>query len=152
MDGVHFRRSRSGVQRNPGLSFGTKLPWEGGNVIYSVINTLARELAFLAMWLTRQTSFAVSAWMGDPPTRYTCNDISVIYGSVPMCKWHEEKGNLLSGYQDYRHSIWLYHDYSTLTNPFKHRHGPFLRCLQRTGYHLSHSRILTCNTRMLLRL
>ena len=26
MDGVHCRTSRSGVQRNPGLSFGTKLP------------------------------------------------------------------------------------------------------------------------------
>ena len=44
---------------------------------YSEINTLARELAFLAMWLTRPTSFrskatssAVGTWMGDPPTRY----------------------------------------------------------------------------------
>ena len=45
---------------------------------YSEINTLARELAFLVMWLTRPTSFrsqatssAVSAWMGEPPTRYS---------------------------------------------------------------------------------
>ena len=63
---------------NHGLSFGTKLPWEEGNLTYSEINTLARELAFLVMWLNWPTSFrskatssAVSAWMGDPPTRYS---------------------------------------------------------------------------------
>ena len=46
-------------------------------VTYSEINTLARELAFLVMWLTRPnlfrnkaTSIAVSAWIGDPPIRY----------------------------------------------------------------------------------
>ena len=44
---------------------------------YSEMNTLARELAFVITLLTRPTSSrssatssAVSAWMGDPPTRH----------------------------------------------------------------------------------
>ena len=51
-------------------------------VTYSEIARLTHSLglAFLVMWLTRQTSFrslsnvdnAVSAWMSDPPTRYIC--------------------------------------------------------------------------------
>ena len=58
---------------------------ERGSVRYSEINTLARELAFLVMWLTRPTSFrslatssAVSAWMGDPPTRYKSPNLEII--------------------------------------------------------------------------